>query len=116
MRKERTKSKQRDVYTVWLTDDEVEQLRRSAVFRRDDIIIQLGAFVGLRAFEIPQVCPKHIHQLDDGDHYCLRIPRGKDTDTGKGKPRGAYLPVDVERDLYQFTRYEDSSVGSAGII
>jgi len=80
MRKERTKSKQRDVYKVWLTDDEIEQLRRAAVSRRDDIIIQLGAFVGLRAFEIPQVCPKHIRRLDDGDHYRLRIPRGKDTD------------------------------------
>jgi len=41
MRKERTKSKQRDVYKVWLTDDEIEQLRRAAVSRRDDIIIQL---------------------------------------------------------------------------
>jgi Phage integrase family. len=107
MRKERTKSKQRDVYKVWLTDDEIEQLRRAAVSRRDDIIIQLGAFVGLRAFEIPQVCPKHIRRLDDGDHYRLRIPRGKDTDTGKGKPRDAYLPADVERDLYQFARDED---------
>jgi len=31
---------------------------------------------------------------------------GKDTDTGKGKPRDAYLPADVERDLYQFARDE----------
>ena len=106
MRKERTKAKQRDLYKVWLTDDEVEQLRRAAVSRRDDLIIQLGAFVGLRAFEIPQVCPEHVRRLDGGDHYRLRIPRGKDTDTGKGKPRDAYLPTDVERDLYQFARDE----------
>jgi len=106
MRKERTKAKQRDLYKVWLTDDEIEQLRRAAVSRRDDLIIQLGAFVGLRAFEIPQVCPEHVRRLDGGDHYRLRIPRGKDTDTGKGKPRDAYLPTDVERDLYQFARDE----------
>lgn len=106
MRKERTKAKQRDLYKVWLTDDEVEQLRRAAVSRRDDLIIQLGAFVGLRAFEIPQVCPEHVRRLERGDHYRLRIPRGKDTDTGKGKPRDAYLPTDVERDLYQFARDE----------
>jgi len=34
-----TKAKQRDLYKVWLTDDEVEQLRRAAVSRRDDLII-----------------------------------------------------------------------------
>lgn len=106
MRKERTKAKGRDVYKVWLTDDEIEELRRAAGSRRDDLIIQLGAFVGLRAFEIPQVCPKHVRRVDDGDHYRLRVPKGKDTDTGEGKPRNAYLPADVERDLYQFARDE----------
>jgi integrase len=100
MRKERTENG----FKVWLTDDEIEQLRRAAGSRRDDLIIQLGAFVGLRAFEIPQVAPKHVKRAGDGDHYRLRVPRGKDTKTGEGAPRNAYLPADVERDLYQYQR------------
>jgi integrase len=100
MRKERTGSG----FKVWLTDDEIEQLRRAAGSRRDDLIIQLGAFVGLRAFEIPQVTPGHVRRAGDGDHYRLRVPRGKDTKTGEGAPRNAYLPADVERDLYQYQR------------
>ena len=107
MRKERTGSG----FKVWLTDDEIEQLRRAAGSRRDDLIIQLGAFVGLRAFEIPQVAPKHVKRAGDGDHYRLRVPRGKDTKEGEGAPRDAYLPADVERDLYQYQRDESLDEG-----
>jgi integrase len=107
MRKQRTGSG----FKVWLTDDEIEQLRRAAGSRRDDLIIQLGAFVGLRAFEIPQVAPKHVKRAGDGDYYRLRVPRGKDTKTGEGAPRNAYLPADVERDLYQFQRDEQLDEG-----
>ena len=46
MRKERTGNGLR----CWRTDDEIESLRRAAGSRRDDLLIQLGAFVGLRAF------------------------------------------------------------------
>jgi len=102
MRKERTGNG----FKVWLTDEEVEELRRAAASRRDDLIIQLGAFIGLRAFEIPQPCPKHVKRAGSGDHYRLRVPRGKDTRTGEGEPRDAYLPADVERELYQYTRDE----------
>lgn len=103
MRKERTK----DGFNVWLTDDDLEALRRAAGSRRDDLIIQLGGYVGLRAFEIPQVQPRHVRRVDDGEHYRLRVPEGKDTKHGKGEPRNAYLPSDVERDLYQFARDHD---------
>lgn len=93
---------------VWLTDDEVEELRRAAGSRRDDLIIQLGAYVGLRAFEIPQVQPQHVKRSgEDGDHYRLRVPKGKDTKRGEGEPRDAYLPKETERDLYQFARDND---------
>ena len=102
MRKDRTKNG----YKCWMNDDEIEALRRAAGSRRDDLIIQLGAFVGLRAFEMPQVAPKHVSRAGDGDHYRLRVPRGKDTRTGEGEPRDAYLPADVERDLYQYARDE----------
>jgi integrase len=103
MRKEREKG---GSFKVWMTDDEIDELRRAAGSRRDDLIIQLGAFVGLRAFEIPQVAPEHVRRVDDGDHYRLRVPEGKDTRTGEGEPRNAYLPASVERDLYQFERDE----------
>lgn len=91
---------------VWMTDDEIEELRRAAASYRDDIIIQLGAFVGLRAFEMPQIQPQHIKQTDNGT-YRLRVPEGKDTSGNGGKPRDAFLPDDVERDLRQFQRNEN---------
>jgi len=91
---------------VWLTDQEIEDLRRAAVSYRDDIIIQLGAFVGLRAFEMPQVTPSHV-KTTESDQYRLRVPEGKDTSGGGGKPRDAYLPDDVERDLQQFQNAEN---------
>jgi len=104
MRKEREKG---GSFKVWMTDDEIDELRRAAASRRDDLIIQLGAYVGLRAFEIPQVAPEHVRRVDGGDHYRLRVPEGKDTRTGEGEPRNAYLPAPVERDLYQFARDDE---------
>lgn len=95
-----------DEYKVWLTDEEIEDLRRHAASRRDDIIIQLGAYVGLRAFEIPQVTPSGISTSESGQ-YRLRVPRGKDTSGNDGKPRDAYLPDSVERDLQQFQNHEN---------
>lgn len=91
---------------VWLTDEEVEELRRATVSYRDDIILQLGAFVGLRAFEIPQVCPQHIKTTENGQ-YRLRVPKGKDATGNGGKPRDAYLPADVERSLQQYQNAEN---------
>jgi len=90
---------------VWMTDEELDDLRRAAASRRDDLIIQLGAYVGLRAFEVPQIQPQHIKQ--EGDQYRLRVPEGKDTANGEGKPRDAFLPADLERDLRQFQTEEN---------
>lgn len=86
---------------VWMTDDEIAELRRATASYRDDLIIQLGAFVGLRAFEIPQVSPTHISETEN-DQYRLRVPEGKDTTGNGGKPRDAYLPADVERNLRKY--------------
>ena len=88
-------------HKVWLTDSEIEDLRRAANSTRDDLIIQLGAYVGLRAFEIPQVRPADVTETDSGQ-YRLRVPAGKDTSGNGGKPRDAYLPDGVERDLQRF--------------
>jgi len=91
-----------DQYKVWMTDAELEELRRAAARHRDDLIIQLGGYVGLRAFEIPQICPTHVIRTDDGEHYRLRVPEGKDTTGNGGKPRNAYLPRDVEGDIHRY--------------
>ncbi|GAB7011734.1 site-specific integrase [Halolamina salina] len=96
-----------DQYKCWLTDDELEELRRAASSHRDDLIVQLGGYVGLRAFEIPQICPKHVKRTEDGDHFRLRVPEGKDTTGGGGKPRDAYLPRDVEGDIHRYQTAED---------
>jgi len=91
---------------VWLTDDEIDELRRATASYRDDIIIQLGAYVGLRAFEIPQIHPEHIKTSENGQ-FRLRVSSGKDTTGSGGKPRDAYLPAEVERDLQQFQNAEN---------
>ena len=88
-------------HKVWLTDSEIEDLRRATNSQRDDLLIQLGAFVGLRAFEIPQVCPINVKETESGQ-YRLRIEAGKDTTGNGGKPRDAYLPDSVERDLQRY--------------
>jgi integrase len=95
-----------DEYNVWLTDDDLDRLRRAAASHRDDLILQLGGYVGLRAFEIPQICPKHVKRTTGGDHYRLRVPHGKDTTGSGGKPRDAYLPPDVESDIHRYTNAE----------
>jgi len=96
-----------DEYKVWMTDAELDELRRAAASHRDDLVIQLGGYVGLRAFEVPQICPKHVKRTEDGDHYRLRVPEGKDTTGNGGKPRDAYLPADVEGDIHRYTNAED---------
>lgn len=88
-------------HKVWLTDPEIEELRRATNSQRDDLIVQLGAFVGLRAFEIPQVRPADIKETNSGQ-YRLHVEAGKDTSGSSGKPRDAYLPDSVERDLQRY--------------
>ena len=70
---------------VCLTDEEIEELRRATASLCDDLIIQLGAYVGLRAFEIPQVRPDGITTTGN-DQYRLHVPAGKDTTGNGGKP------------------------------
>jgi integrase len=96
-----------DQYKVWMTDDELDELRRAAAGHRDDLIIQLGGYVGLRAFEMPQIQRQHVKRTEDGEHYRLRVPSGKDTSGNGGKPRDAYLPPDVEADIHRFANADD---------
>jgi integrase len=93
----------------WLTTDEYEQLRRTTNSYRDELIVRLGGEVGLRSFEIPQITPDHPHRevINDDSYHFLRVPEGKDTTSSGGKPRDAYLPRSVERDLHRYQRAED---------
>jgi integrase len=102
----RIESTSGDEHKVWLTDSEIEDLRRATRSQRDDIIIQLGAYVGLRAFEIPQPTPSDITE-SEGGQYRLRVRSGKDTSGNGGKPRNAFLPDSVERDLQRFQNSEN---------
>ena len=88
-------------HKVWFTDNEIEVLRRATNSQRDDLSIQFGAFVGLRAFEIPQVRPVDIKQTDSGQ-YRLRVQAGKDTSGNGGKPHDALLPDNVEHDIQRY--------------
>jgi hypothetical protein len=54
---------------------------------------------------MPQICPHHVRRTDDGDHYRLRVPSGKDTTGNGGKPRDA--SARVERDLHRYQTRED---------
>jgi len=91
---------------VWLTDAELEHLRRTAGSHRDDFVIQLGDYVGLRAFEIPQVTSAPVKRTEDGEHFRLRVPNGKDMSGNGGKPHDAYLPNEVESDLHRLRTTE----------
>jgi integrase len=102
----RVESTSGDEHKVWLTDSEIEQLRRVTRSQRDDLIIQLGAYVGLRAFEVPQPRPCDIRTTESGQ-YRLRVRAGKDTSGNGGKPRNAFLPDSVERDLQRFQNSEN---------
>lgn len=94
-------------YKCWLTENEYRDLRHAAPTYRDDLIIRLGGEVGLRSFEVPQIQPDHVRRTDDGDHYRLRVPEGKDTAGEGGKPRNAYLPRDVEQAIHRYQREND---------
>ena len=102
----RVESAKGDESKVWLTDSEIEDLRRATASQRDDLLIQLGAYVGLRAFEMPQVRPKDIKETENGQ-YRLHVPNGKDTTGNGGKHRDAFLPASVERDLQRYQNAEN---------
>lgn len=85
-----------------MTDAELKELRRTAANHRDNLITQLGGSVGLQAFDISQIRPKHVKRTGDGEHNRLRIPEGEDRTGNGGKPRNAYLPPNIEGDLHRY--------------
>lgn len=87
---------------VFMSDDEYRLLRRSAASTRDELMIRLCGECGLRSFEVPQIKPKHVRRASDGEHYFLRVPRGKDTSGTGGKARDTFLPRELESRLHRY--------------
>jgi len=56
------------------------------------------------SIESPQIRPEHVKHVDG--HARLRVPKGKDTAGGGGKPRDAYLPEHVESELLRYANVE----------
>jgi hypothetical protein len=104
MRVERTTNPQ--FHKCWLTTDEYEQLRRTTDSYHDELILRLGGEVGLRSFEIPQITPAHPRRevIEDDSYLLPARARGQRHHQHGGKPRDAYLPRSVERDLYRYQR------------
>lgn len=91
-------------HKCWLREGEYSSLLEAADDWRDELILRLGGEVGLRSFEIPQIQPTHIRREvgEDFEAYLLRVPEGKDTRDGVGKPRDAYLPRRLETEMTRF--------------
>ena len=89
------------VTAIWLTDDEIEQLEMHAPSLRDRLLIQLGAYCGLRINETARAQVGDFHEENvDGDlHYFLDV-EGKQTDQEAGgetekKERETWVPREV---------------------
>src|SRR6056297_2092348 len=71
-----------------------EQLRRAAETHREDLVVRLGAEVGLRPTEMARVRVADITTA--GNHHFLAVRDGETV------TREAYLPSDVEHDVRKF--------------
>ncbi len=78
-----------------------ELLRRAAGTHREDLVLRLGAEVGLRPAEMTRVRLEDV--ASHGDHFFLAV-RGED-----GVTREAYLPGGVEHDLRKYASATDSA-------
>jgi integrase len=90
---------------VWLDEDEADALRREmdAKAWRRGIAARLMIGAGLRSEEVTTVSPDAVRRTKDGDHWLLRV-RGKNTKGGEKTVRDAWLPEDLERELYRYAQ------------
>jgi hypothetical protein len=78
-----------------------ERLRRAAQTHREDLVLRLGAEVGLRPAEMTRVRLSDVSSHED--HFFLSV-RAED-----GVAREAYLPAEVEHDLRKYASATDSA-------
>lgn len=103
MRVERAGGRKRTEWKVWITKEEYDSLKDSALEDRKYLVTRLGGECSLRAFEMIQIKPKHISDYSGNNKYSyLKVPKGKDTKRGKGKPRNVFLPPSLEGELLRY--------------
>jgi len=89
---------------VWLDKNQIQILEESCKRLKDRAIVQLGAWVGLRANEIAGVKVSDLREynIENGLQHFLRVS-GKRTNQPKGKglkkEREAYVPNRIYSDL-----------------
>ena len=86
-----------------LTDRHYRQLRLGVETYRQELVLRLGAEVGLRPAEMTRIRPADVttHERSGQLHHFVAVP-GDDGEVG----RQAYLPDDVENDLRKYVRAE----------
>jgi PAS domain S-box-containing protein len=87
-----------------LTDRHYRQLRLGVETYRQELVLRLGAEVGLRPAEMTRIRPTDVttHERGGRLHHFVAVP-----DEDGGVDRQAYLPDDVENDLRKYVRAED---------
>jgi len=87
-----------------LTDRHYRQFRMGVETYRQELVLRLGAEVGLRPAEMTRIRPADVTTLERGGrfHHFVDVP-DEDGDTD----RRAYLPDDVENDLRKYVQAED---------
>ena len=93
---------------VWLDDDEAETVQRTLVKQAWErgIAGMLMLRCGLRSEETTTVTPGDVIRGKDGESWFLEV-QGKNTKGGEKTTRRAWLPDDVERELFNFARQND---------
>jgi PAS domain S-box-containing protein len=87
-----------------LTDRHYRQLRMGVETYRQELVLRLGAEVGLRPAEMTRLRPADVttHERGGRFHHFVDVP----SEDG-GTDRRAYLPDDVENDLRKYVQAED---------
>lgn len=90
---------------VWLDDSEADTLQRELAKKawEREIAGMLMLRCGLRSEETTTVTPGDVQRAKDGESWFLEV-EGKNTKGGKKTTRGAWLPDDVEKALFNFAR------------
>lgn len=105
---------------VWLEKTQVKKLEQAAQSLRDRCIVQLGAWVGLRANEIARAEVKDLKEYSvDGkiEHFLDVYGKQTQQKKGEGKKKGreAYVPDEVYSNLI-LLKNENNSVGNDPLI
>ncbi|TKX87061.1 site-specific integrase [Halorubrum sp. SS5] len=93
---------------VWMNESEADDLHRTLDKRgwERGIAGLLMLRVGLRSEETTTVTPGDIERAIDGESWLIEV-QGKNTKGGEKTTRKAWLPDDVERELFRFAQERD---------